>query len=200
MTVAAKESTFSLGSGISERAVESQLDIEELCRRIGDDFFNIVPGNYKTYCSFSSRTCAYVLRRLGFQAVLRPCQLWHAGTENNYVIGFVGNKPTRGKWDGHVICQVGSWFIDAAVSHLSSDFGLKVPDVAVGKCFDLPSRVIARVGISPQDSLWWIDPPNKSKVNPPGEPQGLVEKYGTLLADRVRSTNIGSSHAHNPNC
>jgi hypothetical protein len=99
-----------------------------------------------------------------------------------------------------VICQVGSWFVDAAVGHLSSEFGLKVPDVALGKVFDLPSRVIARMDISPQESLWWIDPPNNSKVNPPVEPRELVEKYGKVLADRVRSTNIGSSHARNPDC
>lgn len=198
MTAAARVSTFNLGNDSSDQTVENQLDIEELCRRIGGEFFNIVPSNYKTYCSLNSRICAYALRRLGVQAVLRPCQLWHAGAENNVVIGFVGNKPTRGKWDGHVICQVGSWVIDAAVSHLSSEFGLKVPDVAVGKCFDLPSRVIARIGITPQDSLWWIDPPTKNKVNPPVEPLGLIEKYGTLLADRVTSTKIGSSHARNP--
>ena len=197
---ALKASILNFYNKISEQTAQNQVDIEELCRRIQDDFFNIVPSNYKTYCSFNSRICVYALRSLGVRAILKPCQLWHAGKDSSVVIGFLGNRPTKNKWDGHVICQAGSWFIDAAVSHFSSEFSLKVPEIIVGKCFDLPSRVIARTYISSQESLWWIDPPNESRRNPPVEPRELVEKYGTLLADRVRSTNIGSSHARNPNC
>ena len=161
------------------------LETGELFRRIGAQFFNVVPRELRSYCSLNSRICHHALTRLGVDSMLRPCQLWHLGPRVNFVIGFVGNESLLGKWDGHLICVSETWIIDSAVSNLAIDFGLQVPDVIVGRCFDLPSRVFARGRLSDQESLIWVEPPRGFLTVAPDEPQAIIEQYGNGLADIV---------------
>lgn len=173
------------GGGCKKSVAEQLLGTVELFRRIGAEFFNVVPRDLRSYCSLNSRICHYALKRLGVESMLRPCQLWHLGPRGNFVVGFVGNEARVGKWDGHLICVSDMWIIDSAVSNLATDFGLQVPDVIVGKCFDLPSRVFARGRLSDQESLMWVEPPRGFLTIAPEEPHEIIEQYGNNLADAV---------------
>ena len=159
---------------------------EELIARIGAEFFNVVPSNYKTYCSLTARISQFALQCFGVSSELKSCQLWHLGSRSNFVIGFVGHQKLEGKWGGHVVCVSGEYIVDATVSHLARDFGVSVPDVIVGKCFDVPSRILCRVRLSDNESLMWIEPPRKFNPVAPVQPEAIIEQYGKLLADRIR--------------
>jgi len=161
-------------------------DPEELIAQVGAEFFNVLPGDYKTYCSLTARICQFALQCLGVRSELKPCQLWHLGPSTNFVIGFAGHEKREGKWDGHVVCASGEFIVDATVSHIARAFGLSVPDVIVGRRFEVPSRIFCRARLSDTESLMWVEPPRKFNPVPPVQPQAIIEQYGKLLADRVR--------------
>ncbi len=148
-------------------------------------FYEVVPAHLRTYCSLTSRIAQATLARLGIPATLTPCQVWLSVPGNNYVIGFLGNQPRAGKWDGHVVCSAGDWFVDAALHHFKLEFGQDTPAVVASRKFQARTLAIARVDLSATDRLVWMAPPAGIDATPPAEPPELVAQYSGLLADRL---------------
>lgn len=71
-------------------------------------FYDVVPSEYKTYCTMTARIAQKVLGSFDVETTLQPCQVWYATPNHNYVVGFTGQAPKDGKWDGHVICRTNS--------------------------------------------------------------------------------------------
>lgn len=147
-------------------------------------FYESVPLEYQTYCALTAQVACLVLQRLGIGCKLLPCQLWYAGPDRNCVIGFVGNAVPD-KWDGHVICASNRFFIDAATRHLDREFGISIPPVISGGCFELPTQAIARVDLRPSERVWWYHPPANASA-PPQEPPELVDRLAASLLPRVQ--------------
>ncbi len=148
-------------------------------------FYQVVPHDLSTYCSLTSRISQAALSLLGIRASLLPCQVWLSVPGNNYVVGFLGNQPRAGKWDGHVVCSVGDWFIDAALHHFKNEFDQDTPAVVAARKFQARTLAIARVDLSATHRLVWMAPPPGVDPSPPDEPHELVARYSQALADRV---------------
>src|SRR5687767_9250888 len=99
------------------------------------NFYKIVPLEYRTFCSLTSRISKSVLSHFGVKADLLPCQIWLVTPEQNFVVGFVGKAPDPKKWDGHVVCGAGDFIIDAALHHFTREFDLNVPLIAAAPRF-----------------------------------------------------------------
>ena len=158
---------------------------EQLVKALAENFYAVVPASLQTYCSVTSRICREVLQHFGVAAELRPCQLWYAAPGKNYVVGFLGRTPERYKWDGHVICVAGAWFIDAALHHLHAQFGLSVPRIVSGPCFQVPTQAIARIDLNGHDSLWWYQAPRGMDATPPEEPPELIAHHAGAVIERL---------------
>ncbi len=150
-------------------------------------FYEVVPQELRTFCSVTSRIAQAALSRLGLPARLTPCQVWLTTEDSNYVVGFLGHAPRDDKWDGHVICTVGDWFIDAALTHFRTEFSQDTPAVVAGRTFQVKTAAIARLDLTPTDRLVWIAPPDGIDTTPPDEPPDLVARYAQALAERVAS-------------
>lgn len=162
-----------------------------LVQALAQAFYEVVPGELRTYCSLTARIAQAALEKLDVPAHLTPCQVWLTAPGNNYVVGFLGNAPREGKWDGHVVCSAGDWFLDTALSHFKLEFGKDTPAVIAGRTFQVRTSMIARVDLNPSERLAWITPPEGAESTPPDEPPELVARYAQALAERVKASQHG---------
>jgi hypothetical protein len=157
-----------------------------LIEKLAHIFYEVVPVQYRTYCSFTSEIIAKVLAHHGLPCRRVPCQMWYTQSDHIYVIGFLG-KNTPAKWDGHVVCCVGNLLIDAATHHFEREFGLSVPSVIVTPMFEFPTPALAHINVNTTDAIWWQPPPEGVDTTPPEEPQALVAQYADALIHRLNS-------------
>ena len=153
-------------------------------------YYEVVPPNLRTYCSLTSEISKAVLRHFGIETSLLPCQVWYASPNKKIAIGFIGNKPRPNKWDGHVVCTAGSYFIDAALLHFNVEFGINVPAVAVCQKCSLPSQVIGLMDMNDKEWLWWHHPPQGVDLAMPQVPHELISEYSAKLIDRLMEQHI----------
>ncbi len=154
-------------------------------KALADSFYEVVPLELRTYCALTSAISKTVLQHFAIQSKIVPCQLWCASPTHNYVIGFIGNKKTEGKWDGHAICMAGNWLLDTALHHLQTEFQIPVPPVAVLEAFAIPTQIIGRADLSNQHTIWWHKPPPGVKTKLPKSPVSAVSGYASRLIERL---------------
>lgn len=148
-------------------------------------FYDVVPVEFKTYCSLTAEISRRTLACFGIDAKVIPCQAWYAGPNGNFVVGFF-KKSSPEQWAGHAICVTGDWLIDAALHHFRKEVGIEVPDIVAKKVFGIPSNVIARFDVSAQERIWWVHAPQGVDTSIPNEPADLIERYSDALALRMR--------------
>lgn len=164
---------------------------EEVLQRLRDVFYEVVPTTYQTYCVMTARICQQTLQNLGVEAELVPCQLWWAGSDRNYVLGFC-REDTAPRWYGHVVVTTGRWLIDTAVRHLQEDLDVATPMVIVTDTFAFPSTVIGRFDVREGERLWWHHPPQGMDLTIPEEPGDTIHRLADALTIRIRA-NIAAS-------
>ena len=152
---------------------------------LADAFYEVVPLELRTYCALTSAISKAVLDHFAIPASIVPCQLWCATPTDNYVIGFVGNNKTEGKWDGHAICMAANWLIDTALHHLQREFQIPVPPVVVLEAFAIPTQIISRANLSNHHTIWWHTPPQGAHTVPPENPPSLVSEYAVELIAKM---------------
>jgi hypothetical protein len=148
-------------------------------------YYQTVPEKYKGYCILNAQICQDVLRHFNIPAFFIPTQLWYVTDERNYVVGFVGNDPVPGIWDGHVVCATNDYIFDASLIHLRNEHGLDVPDIIVGERFKLPSHALARMNLAGSARLWWHDAPAVVQRYPVLEDLGMVKSLAADLIERL---------------
>ena len=154
-------------------------------KSLAELFYEVVPLELRTCCALTSTISKAVLDHFAIQSRVVPCQLWCAAPTNNYVIGFIGNKKTEGKWDGHAICMAGNWLIDTALHHLQREFQIPVPPVAVLEAFAIPTQIISRADLSHHHTIWWHRPPQGANTRLPQNPQSIVSECAAGLIERM---------------
>ena len=151
-------------------------------------FYEIVPSELRTYCSLTSRISQAVLNRFSIQNELMPCQLWYSSETQNYVVGFLENQKQSAEWNGHVVCRAGNVIMDAATQNLEVKLGVKVPCVVVARRFMVSTQLISRARLQNNAILEWFYPPPNALVQPPDEPQEIIDRYSALLFDRISNS------------
>ena len=167
-----------------------QPHIAPLLDRLARSFYEVVPHEYKTYCSLTARIAQRVLQRFGIACECVPCQVWYSQPHHHYVIGFLGpQNPNHnpGKWDGHVVCCTDRWLLDTATHHFQREFGLTAPDVVLTPLFAIPSTALAYLQLQDSNALWWHTPPMQADTQAPEEPPALVERYAQALIERLEA-------------
>lgn len=148
-------------------------------------FYELVPAELRTFCSLTSRISQEVLNKFAIRNELMPCQLWYSDQTRNFVVGFLSNQPASPEWNGHVVCRAGNVIIDAATQNLEVKLGVVVPWVVVARRFLVTSQLIARAKLADGAMLEWFYPPASAVVQPPEEPQNIIERYAALLVERI---------------
>jgi hypothetical protein len=151
-------------------------------------YYEVVPAEFRTFCSLTSRISQAVLTQLGISTELMPCQLWYTNQTQNYVVGFLNNPSPTQEWNGHVVCRAGNVIIDAATQNLEVKLGVTVPWVVVARRFMVTTQLISRARLDDQAMLEWFYPPAGVVTEPPEEPSALIEQYSNLLLQKISKT------------
>jgi hypothetical protein len=162
-----------------------------------ENFYKVVPPEWKTYCSLTSHITQASLRHFGIETVLLPCQVWVVAPQQNYIVGFLGKSVVPDKWNGHVVCAGENFIVDAALHHFNVDFGLTVPSIVAAAKFRVPTQVISRLDLDEPHHLWWHLPPvyDDIDLNIPHAPPELVSLYSRQLIERLSAiAGIGLVH------
>ena len=159
-------------------------------------YYQVVPIELQTYCALTTAISRAVLLEFGIKSRAVPCQVWCSTADQNYLVGFLGTPRHAGKWDGHVICSAGEWFIDAALHHFVKDFGIEVPSIAVSRKFEAHTQVIGRLDLEEHKTLWWHSPPVGACTQVPNEPKALVSEYALKLVQAMRSLQLEHRFSH----
>jgi hypothetical protein len=171
--------------------IQQKIDILPFLNAMAENYFNVIPEQYKKYCILNAQICQEVLRHFNIASFFLPTQLWCVDDERNYVVGFVGNEPQPGIWDGHAICATNDYIFDASTVHLRNEYGLDVPDVVVGERFKIPSHAIARRNLAGSMRLWWHDAPAVTQRHPVLEDFELVKSLAGDLINYLERGHLG---------
>jgi hypothetical protein len=160
---------------------------EGLVEALTSCFYEVVPHEWRTYCSLTSRIAREVLRHYGVAAELAAVQLWYAMPNGNCIVGFVDRPLPTEKWNGHAVCVTPDWLIDTATATLTRSFGLDFPWTMTTRRFKASSNAIARVGVGEQAQLWWFRPPEGFNRIPPDEPLALIDSCVEMMISRLEA-------------
>jgi hypothetical protein len=148
-------------------------------------YYEVVPAEFRTYCSLTSRISQAVLHKFSILSELMPCQLWYTNQTQNYVVGFLNNAAPTPEWNGHVVCRAGNVILDAATQNLEVKLGVQVPWVVVARRFMVSTQLISRARLDSNAMLEWFYPPKGVETDPPSEPTALIDQYSDLLFQKI---------------
>jgi hypothetical protein len=148
-------------------------------------YYEVVPAEFRTFCSLTSRISQAVLSKFSIVNELMPCQLWYTHQTQNYVVGFLNKQVPTAEWNGHVVCRAGNVIIDAATQNLEVKLGVQVPWVVVARRFMVTTQLISRARLDNNAMLEWFYPPQGVVTEPPEEPLALIEQYSNLLFQKI---------------
>ena len=153
--------------------------------KLTNQFFEVVPMAISTYCAVNSKIVCVVLNHFGIKASLYVCQMQHYSNKGIYTVGFVGDKLQNEQWNGHVICKIQNWFIDAALFTFKKKFNIEVPLIIGIRGDDFEQQQFAHYSLSDGSEIKWFQAPDGFDKSIPDEPFEIIQKYTQELVSRI---------------
>jgi hypothetical protein len=100
------------------------------------------------------------------------------------------NFEVAEKWNGHVICLVGDWLVDAAIYHLNPTFGYQVPKIITQRIVYPEPQIYTRYRLNKKtDFIWYRLPANLPTIPLEGYEEFMQRYLPTLIdhIDRLRA-------------
>lgn len=159
-----------------------------ILEKLVNQFFEVVPMELATYCAVNSKILCAVLNHFGIEASLYACQMQHHSSKGIYCVGFIGDKLTHNQWNGHVICKIQNWFIDAAIFTFNKKFNLEVPFVINVRSNDFRQQQFAHYSLSDGSKIKWFQVPDGFNNSIPDEPIEIIQRYTHELIKKCSMT------------
>ncbi len=180
-------------SGAAEsrsNSIPSDGTVADIARLMCSNFYQVVDGEYHTYCALTSAVTQAALTHFGIESAILPCQLIHLADEGAHFIGFCGLTLTN-QWDGHVVVCTRHLLLDWAVGSLSRYHSLRVPRTALVGRLAIRSNVIGRASLGNGRRLLWVNPPDGVDVSVPPSPAPLVRSLSERLIEKLYELGAG---------
>ena len=166
-------------------------DEYRILQMVVKEFYVALPESLKTYSVFSTHVISKALHHYGIKTRVLPARLWCSDlkTEKEFVGGCLNFEDAE-KWNGHVICLVGDWLVDAAIYHLNPTFGYKVPKIIAQRIVYPEPQIYTRYRLNKKTEFVWYRLPANSPTIPLGGYEDFMQRYlPTLLEhiDRLRA-------------
>jgi len=158
---------------------------KSILEKLVNQFFEVVPMELSTFCAVDSKIVCAVLNHFGIEASLHVCQMEHHSSKGIYTVGFVGDKLQNGQWNGHVICKIKNWFIDAALFTFKKKFNIEVPLVIGIRGDDFEQQQFAHYSLNDGSEIKWFQAPDGFDKSIPDEPFDIIHKYTQELVKRI---------------
>ena len=166
-------------------------DEYRILQMVVKEFYVALPESLKTYSVFSTHVISKALHHYGIKTRVIPARLWCSNlkTEKEFVGGCLNFEDAE-KWNGHVICLVGDWLVDAAIYHLNPTFGYQVPKIIAQRIVYPEPQIYTRYRLNKKTEFVWYRLPANSPTIPLSGYEDFMQRYlPTLLEyiDRLRA-------------
>jgi hypothetical protein len=166
-------------------------DEYRILQMVVKEFYVALPESLKTYSLFSTHVISKALHHYGIKTRVIPARLWCSNlkTEKEFVGGFLNFEDAE-KWNGHVICLVGDWLVDAAIYHLNPMFGYQVPKIIAQRIVCPEPQIYTRYRLNKKtEFVWYRLPANLPTIPLVGYEEFMQRYLPTLIEhiDRLRA-------------
>ena len=158
-----------------------------ILKRVVEEYYVVLPPALKVHSLFATHILSETLHHYGIRTRVLPCRLWcsQRASEREFVGGFV-NFGDREKWNGHVVCLVGEWLVDAALYHLNPTFNYQVPSIVARRIAMPEPGIYARYRLDKHTEFIWYRLPPEVPAIPL---EGYEEHMDHFVATLVRHVN-----------
>ena len=166
-------------------------DEYRILQMVVKEFYVALPESLKTYSLFSTHVISKALHHYGIKTRVIPARLWCSNlkTETEFVGGCFNFEDAE-KWNGHVICLVGDWLVDAAIYHLNPTFGYQVPKIIAQRIVYPEPQIYTRYRLNKKTEFVWYRLPANLPTIPLVGYEDFMHRYlPTLIGhiDRLRA-------------
>jgi hypothetical protein len=150
------------------------------------EFYVALPESLKTYSVFSTHVISKALHHYGIKTRVIPARLWCSNlkTEKEFVGGCFNFEDAE-KWNGHVICLVGDWLVDAAIYHLNPTFGYQVPKIIAQRIVYPEPQIYTRYRLNKRTEFIWYRLPANSPTIPLAGYEDFMQRYLPTLIEHI---------------
>ena len=150
------------------------------------EFYVALPESLKTYSVFSTHVISKALHHYGIKTRVIPARLWCSNlkTEKEFVGGCLNFEDAE-KWNGHVICLVGDWLVDASIYHLNPTFGYQVPKIIAQRIVYPEPQIYTRYRLNKKTEFVWYCLPANLPTIPLVGYEELMQRYLPTLIEHI---------------
>ena len=161
-------------------------DEYRILQMVVKEFYVALPEILKTYSLFSTHVISKALHHYGIKTRVIPARLWCSNlkTEKEFVGGCLNFEDAE-KWNGHAICLVGDWLVDAAIYHLNPTFGYQVPKIIAQRIVYPEPQIYTRYRLNKKTEFVWYRLPANSPTIPLAGYEDFMHRYLPTLIDHI---------------
>lgn len=161
-------------------------DEYRILQMVVKEFYVALPESLKTYSLFSTHVISKALHHYGIKTRVIPARLWCSNlkTEKEFVGGCLNFEDSE-KWNGHVVCLVGDWVVDAAIYHLNPTFGYQVPKIIAQRIVFPEPQIYTRYRLNKKTEFVWYRLPANLPTIPLTGYEDFMHRYLPTLLDHI---------------
>ena len=161
-------------------------DEYRILQMVVKEFYVALPESLKTYSLFSIHVISKALHHYGIKTRVIPARLWCSNLKTGKeFVGGVLNFEEAEKWNGHVICLVGDWLVDAAIYHLNPTFGYQVPKIIAQRIVHPEPQIYTRYRLNKKTEFVWYCLPANLPTIPLVGYEELMQRYLPTLIEHI---------------
>lgn len=151
-----------------------------------EEYYVALPEALKVHSLFATHILSHALHHYGIRTRVLPCRLWCSlpRSDKEFPGGFANFFDTE-KWNGHVVCLVGDWLVDAALYHLNPTFNFEVPKIVARRIALPESGIYTRYRLNPTTEFVWYRLPPQAAAIPVSGYEDFIERFVTMLVAHV---------------
>lgn len=159
----------------------------QILKRVVEEYYVVLPAALKVHSLFATHVLSHTLHRFGIRTRVLPCRLWCSSlSQKREAVGGFVNYYDREKWNGHVVCLVGDWLVDAALYHLNPLFNYEVPNIIARQIVMPEPGTYARYQLNcDMEFIWYRLPAAAPAVSVTGY-EDFIDSYVDTLFNHLR--------------
>lgn len=162
-----------------------------ILRLVVEEYYSALPPALQVHSLFATHILSHTLHRFGIRTRVLPCRLWCSSLQPSVSshrdnVGGLVNYWNPEKWNGHVVCLVGDWLVDAALYHLNPAFNYEVPKIIARRIVRPEPGIYARYPLNRSTEFVWYRLPAKAAAVSVAGYEDFIDRFVNDLVSHLR--------------
>lgn len=163
----------------------------QILKLVVEEFYAVLPPALQVHSLFATHILSHTLHRFGIRTRVLPCRLWCSSLQPplphpREVPGGMVNYWNPENWNGHVVCLVGDWLVDAALYHLNPAFNYEVPKIIARRIVRPEPGIYVRYSLNRNTEFIWYRLPAKVPAVPVAGYEDFIDRFVNDLVTHIR--------------